>query len=95
MFVASTRASALDRSVAAVHPQFALPLAAAIGHATRDAAASVGDGDWRGRIAPGFAADLIVLDTDPFTAGPASLLDARVIQTIVAGRTRYRAATAG
>ncbi|KJQ54848.1 amidohydrolase [Microbacterium sp. SA39] len=95
MYVASTRASALDRSVAAIHPQFALPLAAAIGHATRDAAASVGDGDWRGRIAPGFAADLIVLDTDPFAKGPASLLDARVVQTIVAGKTRYRTDTAG
>ncbi|WP_341945141.1 amidohydrolase [Microbacterium sp. LWH11-1.2] len=90
MYVASTRASALDRSVAAVHPQYALPLAAAIGHATRDAAASVGDGDWRGRIVPGFAADVIVLDTDPFVDGPASLLDARVIETIVAGRSRYR-----
>ncbi|PVE91602.1 amidohydrolase [Microbacterium sp. TPD7012] len=90
MYVASTRASALDRSVAAAHPQYALPLAAAIGHATRDAAASVGDGDWRGRIAPGFAADVIVLDTDPFVDGPASLLDARVIETIVAGRSRYR-----
>lgn len=89
MYVASTRASALDRNVGAIHPQYALPLAAAIGHATRDAAASVGDGDWRGRLAPGFAADVIVLDTDPFIDGPASLLDARVIQTIVAGRTRY------
>jgi predicted amidohydrolase YtcJ len=80
----------LDRSVAAIHPQFALPLESAIGHATRDAAASVGDGDRRGRIAAGFAADVIVLDADPFADGPASLLDARVIQTIVAGRTRYR-----
>lgn len=91
MYVASTRASALDRSVPAIHPQFALPLAAAIGHATRDAAASVGDGDWRGRIAPGFAADLIVLDTDPFTEGAESLLSAHVVETIVAGRSRYRA----
>jgi hypothetical protein len=90
MYIASTRASALDRRVGAIHPQFALPLAAAIGHATRDAAASVGDADWRGRIAQGFAADVIVLDTDPFTEGVESLLDARVIQTIVAGRTRYR-----
>ena len=53
--------------------------------------ASVGDGDWRGRIAPGFAADLIVLDTDPFTDGAPSLLDARVLETIVAGRSRYTA----
>ncbi|TPW74163.1 amidohydrolase [Schumannella soli] len=91
MYVATTRASALDRAVPATHPQFALPLERALGHATRDAAASIGDGSWRGRIAPGFAADLIVLDRDPFVEGPDSLLEARVVETIVAGRTRYRA----
>lgn len=91
MYVASTRASALDPSVSATHPHYALPLASALGHATRDAAASVGDGGWRGRIAPGFAADVIVLDTDPFVEGPGSLLGARIVQTIVAGRTMFRA----
>ncbi|MDQ0725026.1 amidohydrolase [Microbacterium sp. W4I20] len=91
MYVATTRASALDRSVPAIHPQFALPLASAIGHATRDAAASVGDGDWRGRLAPGFAADFVVVDTDLFSEEPSSLLEARVIETVVAGRSRYRA----
>jgi predicted amidohydrolase YtcJ len=91
MYVASTRASALDPSVDAVQPQHALPLERALRHATRDAAASVGDGEWRGRIAPGFAADLVVLDTDPFEAGERSLLGTRVVETIVAGRSRYRA----
>ncbi|TDN91651.1 amidohydrolase [Microbacterium sp. BK668] len=90
MYVASTRASALDPAVTATHPQYALPLDRAIAHATRDAAASVGDGAWRGRIAPGFAADVVVLDTDPFVSGMPSLLEAQVIETIVAGRTRYR-----
>ncbi|WP_345800472.1 amidohydrolase [Microbacterium sp. AZCO] len=91
MYVASTRASALDTSVPATHPQYALPLERALGHATRDAAASVGDGAWRGRIAPGFAADVVVLDSDPFAEGLPSLLDARVVETIVAGRSRFRA----
>lgn len=91
LYVASTRASALDPSVPAVHPQYALPLERAVAHATRDAAASVGDGDWRGRIAPGYAADLAVLDSDVFAEGASSLLRARVIETIVAGRTVYAA----
>lgn len=91
MYVASTRASALNPAVPAVQPQFALPLERAIGHATRDAAASVGDGAWRGRIAPGCAADLVVLDADVFADGPASLLRTRVAETIVAGRTVHPA----
>ncbi|MDN3494955.1 amidohydrolase [Planococcus sp. APC 4015] len=91
MYVATTRASALDVTVPATHPQFALPLDSALGHATRDAAASVGDGALRGRIAPGLAADIVVLDADPFADGPLSLLSARVISTVVAGRTRRSA----
>lgn len=91
MYVASTRASALDPAVPATHPQYALPLDRAISHATRDAAASVGDGEWRGRVAPGFAADVVVLDTDPFAVGLDSLLHAQVVETIVAGRSRYAA----
>ena len=89
MYVASTRASALDPAMPAAQPQWALPLANAIAHATRDAAASVGDGAWRGAIAPGHAADVVVLDTDPFAVGERSLLDAKVVRTIVAGRTRH------
>ncbi len=86
MYVATTRASALDPTIPATHPQYAVPLERAIVHATRDAAISVGDGGWRGRIAVGFAADLVVLDTDPFVDGASTLLTARVLQTVVAGR---------
>ncbi len=89
MYVATTRASALDPTIPATHPQYAVPLERAIVHATSDAASSVGDGGWRGRIAVGLAADLVVLDADPFVDGASALLTARVLQTIVAGRPRY------
>ena len=91
MYVAATRASALDPGIAAVHPQQALPLERAVAHATRDAAASIGDGDWRGRIAAGQAADFVVLDTDPFDADPERLLTATVVRTVIAGRTVHEA----
>ena len=68
-----------------------MPLDRAFAHATRDAAASVGDGEWRGRIAVGQAADFAVLDTDPFSEGESSLLTARVMRTFIAGREEYAA----
>lgn len=89
VYVAATRSSALDPSLPTLQPQYAMPLDRALAHATRDAAASVGDGAWRGRIAVGQAADFAVLDTDPFTEGESSLLTARVLRTFIAGREEY------
>jgi hypothetical protein len=40
-----------------------------------------GDERWRGKLLPGFAADLVVLDRDPWDD-----LDAEVVATMVAGR---------
>lgn len=88
MYIAATRRSALDASFAPRHPQFALPLDQALGHATRDAAASVGDGDARGRLEAGLAADFAVIDADPF-ADVESLLSAGVVRTVVGGEIRY------
>lgn len=93
VYVAATRASALSPGTPAYHPQFALPIDRALAHATRDAAASVGDERWRGTIAPGFAADFAVLDSDPFAEGPECLLEARVLRTVIGGRTVYEAET--
>ena len=52
-----------------------MPLADAVVHATRDAAASCLEEHERGRIAPGLAADFAVLDRDPFTEGADVLLE--------------------
>lgn len=53
------------------------------------ARSSCGDGPWRGRLAAGFAADLVIVDRDPFVDGERALLDAQIECTIVAGRTVF------
>jgi predicted amidohydrolase YtcJ len=85
MYVAATRRSAIDPALPPNLPRYALPLADAIRHATRDAAWSCRADD-RGRLEAGLLADLVVLDRDPFTEGPQSLLEARVLHTVVGGR---------
>ena len=45
----------------------------------------------KGRLAPGFFADLIVLDRDITKASPQDLLHTKVLRTVVAGRTVYTA----
>jgi predicted amidohydrolase YtcJ len=94
LYIAVTRRSALDGSYPANHPEYAIPLADAIAHATRDAAASCREEHERGRIAPGLAADFAVLDRDPFTEGAEVLLEARVVRTVVAGHPVYEAVEA-
>ncbi|MRG59274.1 amidohydrolase family protein [Agromyces sp. CFH 90414] len=91
MFIAATRRSALDPSLPANLPAYALPLMTAIEHATRDAAWACGAEASYGRIAAGLHADFIVLDRDVFGAAPDELLEARVIRTVVGGRTVHEA----
>lgn len=91
MYIAATRRSALDDAFEPRHPQFALPLGEAIGHATRDAATSIGVGDRRGRLVEGLDADFAVLDSDPFADGPDVLLTARIVRTVVGGRVVHDA----
>src|SRR5690606_35662303 len=86
MYVAATRRSAIDPTLPANLPKFALPLADAVTHATRDAAWSCRADLDRGRLAPGMLADLTVTDRDPFTEGPEVLLTAEVLRTVVGGR---------
>jgi predicted amidohydrolase YtcJ len=90
MFIAATRRSPVDTALPPYLPGFALGLEDAVGHATRDSAwASFLEAD-PGMLRTGLAADLVMLDHDPFTAGADSLLDTRVQCTIVAGRVVYR-----
>lgn len=91
MFIATTRRSAIDPTLPPNLPGYALPLIDAIGHATRDAAYACGWEHLTGLLAAGLAADFVVLDTDPFTTGPDSLLTAKIARTVIDGEVRYQA----
>lgn len=89
MFIASTRRSAIDPSLAPNLPKYALPLADALAHATRDAAYSCRWEDMTGQLVRGKAADFVVLKQDPFVEGVDSLLTTEIAMTVVAGSVRY------
>jgi hypothetical protein len=90
LYIAATRRSALDRGLPPNVPRFALPLEAALRHATCDAAWSCAAERERGSLTAGRFADFTVLDRDPFTEGVESLLDAQVTLTVVGGATVHR-----
>ena len=46
--------------------------------------------NWKGRLLPGYVADLIVLDRDIFTLPPEALLEVQVEMTMVGGRIVYQ-----
>jgi predicted amidohydrolase YtcJ len=90
MYIAATRKSPTDPHLHPHRPDFALPLADAVRHGTGDAAwASFVEGRV-GKLRAGLAADLIVLDIDPFEGDAESLLRARVMSTVCGGRTVYQ-----
>ncbi|GAS89346.1 amidohydrolase [Mycolicibacterium brisbanense] len=85
MYVATTRRSPSDPSLAPNLPDYALPLAEALAHGTRDAAYSCRWEHVTGRLVTGYAADFVVLDRDPFAVGADALLTAQVRITVAAG----------
>ncbi|MEV4255203.1 amidohydrolase family protein, partial [Spirillospora sp. NPDC049652] len=87
MFVAATRRSAGDPSLEPNIARYAMPVAEAITHATRDAAWACRAEDQFGTLAAGLHADFVVLDRDVLALAPEELLRARVVRTVVGGRT--------
>jgi hypothetical protein len=45
----------------------------------------------RGKLVPGYLADLVVLDRDPFTVGPEELPSLRLVATMLGGRWVHNA----
>jgi predicted amidohydrolase YtcJ len=67
------------------YPEEALDVADAVLAFTAGGAAAVGDHRRRGLLLPGYAADLVVLDTD-IISHPDRIADAKVVATMLAGR---------
>jgi predicted amidohydrolase YtcJ len=45
---------------------------------------------WKGRLAPGYAADLVVLSEDPWAIAPEDLAEVEAVLTMVGGKVVYR-----
>jgi len=58
---------------------------------TRNSARAMNMQDSLGTIAPGKRADLVLLDRDVLTISPEKMRDTKVLWTMVAGKTVYRA----
>ena len=92
MYIAATRKSPDHPDLTPHRPDFALPLAEALVHATSESAWATGLDHERGMLRAGLAADIVVLDRNPLDGDATELLSATVRRTIVDGRTVYEQA---
>lgn len=79
LYVAATRASALDLSRGPIRPNREVALADAIAHATRDSADAIrnsSDAQMIGSLEVGARADIVILSVNPFESGARSLIGA-------------------
>jgi predicted amidohydrolase YtcJ len=68
------------------HPEQRLTVEQALEATTVTPAWLAGDERRRGKLLPGFLADLVVLDRDPVTCRPEELTDVQVVATMLGGR---------
>jgi predicted amidohydrolase YtcJ len=76
-------------------PEQKIPVEEALVAYTRSAAYAAFDETNRGVLRPGLLADFVVLDRDLSTMPPEELLEARVLRTVVGGRSVYEANETG
>lgn len=92
LFTAVTRRSPREPTGPAFVPEQALTLTEALAAYTLGAARAAGRGDVLGRLAPGYLADLAVLDPDPFDLPPDEWLGIRNVLTVLDGEVVFDAA---
>jgi predicted amidohydrolase YtcJ len=88
-YAAVTRQDLDGKPAGGWRPGEKLSPAEALALFTSDTAYAAFEEGWRGRIAPGYAADLTVFDRDPLAVAPAEIPAIAVRMTIVGGRIAY------
>lgn len=85
-----TRADPFRTTPGTLWPEQALTLTEALRICTSNGAEAMGLGEVTGRVAPGYSADLILLDRNPFEQDPLMLVDTSVRETWFRGRAVFR-----
>lgn len=88
-YAAITRQDAAGRPAGGWRPEERLSRAEALALFTSDAAFAAFEEDRRGRIAPGFEADLTVFASDPMRAAASEVPSIRTLMTVVGGRVAH------
>jgi predicted amidohydrolase YtcJ len=81
----------LTPSGAVYGPQERISAAEALSAYTTGSAAATGTAHVKGRLAPGYLADLVFLDQDPTAVAPSDIGSTKVLATMVDGRIRFGA----
>jgi hypothetical protein len=89
LYAARTRQDASGNPPGGWTSDQCLDARAALAGFTSGAAYAAHEEDRRGKLLPGFAADLTVLSVDPLTCEPRALLEAEVLATIIDGTIAY------
>jgi predicted amidohydrolase YtcJ len=91
MYAAVTRQTLGGEPAGGWFPEERISLESALKAYTTGNAWAAGEENYKAKIAPGFLADLVVLDQDPFRVQPSALKDIKVRLTIAGGKVVYDA----
>ena len=89
LYSAVTRSNVAGTQV--FHPEQRLTMGEAIYAYTQGSAYAEGRETLKGRLEPGYLADFVVVDRDLLRVSPNDVLKAKVLRTVVGGRTVYSA----
>ncbi|MGA9245011.1 MAG: amidohydrolase [Silvibacterium sp.] len=87
VYAAVTRMN--EAGTATYHPEETLTIWQALFAYTQGSAFAEFSEPWKGKLAPGYVADFVVLDRDLTKVAPAQILKTQVLRTVVDGRTVY------